>query len=63
MEQLLHAGEWIDRCSGRLQEHWRTVEPQQLDDVAIDLWHEPRWRQMEPELAATKWLKLGVLAQ
>jgi hypothetical protein len=60
--QQVHASEWIDRCSKRLQEHWRTVEPAQLDDVAIDLWGEERWRALQPEDAATKWLKLGVLA-
>jgi hypothetical protein len=60
--QQLHASEWIDRCSKRLQEHWRTVEPEQLDDVAIDLWSDPYWRAMAPESAAVEWLKLGVLA-
>jgi len=60
--QPIHASEWLDRCSKRLQEHWRTVEPAQLDDMAIDLWGDPRWRAMPPEDAATEWLKLGVLA-
>ena len=60
--QALHASEWIDRCSKRLQEHWRTVEPAQLDDVAIELWGVPRWRALEPEQAALEWLKQGVLA-
>ena len=59
--QDLHASEWIDRCSKRLQEHWRTVEPAQLDDVAIELWRDPHWRAMVPELAALAWLKQGVL--
>jgi hypothetical protein len=59
--QELHASEWIDRCSLRLQEQWRSVEPAQLDDVAIELWNDPRWRCMAPELAAVAWLKQGVL--
>jgi hypothetical protein len=60
--QELHAGEWIDRCSKRLQEHWRNVEPAQLDDLAIELWSKPEWRALPPEQAALGWLKQGVLA-
>jgi hypothetical protein len=60
--QPLHASEWIDRCSKRLQEHWRTVRPEQLDDVAIELWREPQWRALPPEEAALEWLRQGVLA-
>jgi hypothetical protein len=36
------AGEWIDRCSKRLHEHWQTAETEQLDGVAIDLWRDGR---------------------
>jgi len=32
------AREWIARCSARLQQQWRTVDPDQLDDLANDLW-------------------------
>jgi hypothetical protein len=60
MEEL-HAGEWIDRCSQRLHEHWHTVETAQLDDVAIDLWRDLRLRSLPPEEAAVEWLKQGVL--
>jgi hypothetical protein len=60
--EKLHAGEWIDRCSQRLREHWHTVEQAQLDDVAIDLWRDPRLRGLPPEDAAVEWLKQGVLA-
>ena len=58
----LHAIEWIDLCSKRLQQHWRTVDPHELDEVAIDLWTDRCWRAMAPELAAEEWLRLGVLA-
>ena len=58
----LHAIEWIDLRSKRLQQHWRTVEPTELDEVAIDLWRDRRWREMAPEIAAEEWLRLGVLA-
>jgi hypothetical protein len=60
--QQLQASEWIDQCSKRLQDHWRTVDPVQLDDVAIGLWSEPRWRALQPEDAAVEWLRQGVLA-
>jgi hypothetical protein len=60
--QEIHASEWIDRCSTRLQEQWRTVDPTQLDDMAIDLWRDPHWRAMPPEQAAVEWLRQGVLA-
>jgi len=61
MEQI-HVTEWIDRCSKQLQDYWHTVDPEQLDEVAIDLWHEARWRTLPPEAAALQWLQLGVLA-
>ncbi len=58
----LPAGEWIDRCAARLQAHWRSVEPARLDDLAVELWNDPRWNALEPEAAAVEWLKQGVLA-
>jgi hypothetical protein len=60
--QQLDASEWVDRCSKRLQAHWRTVEPAQLDEVAGDLWGNSHWRAMLPEAAAIEWLNQGVLA-
>ena len=62
MEQRHHAGEWIDRCAQRLQAQWPAVAAAQLDELAIELWQEPRWRALPPEQAAEAWLKLGVLA-
>ena len=61
MEEL-HAVEWIERCSQRLQHQWRTVDPRELDDVAVELWADHGLRRMTPELAAVDWLRLGVLA-
>jgi len=61
MEEL-HAVEWVERCSQRLQRQWRTVDPRELDDVAVELWATDGLRQMTPELAAVEWLRLGVLA-
>jgi len=57
----VQASEWVARCSGRLQQQWRTVDPAQLDEVALDLWHDARWRGLEPEVAAVEWLRQGVL--
>jgi hypothetical protein len=58
----IHETEWIQQCSRRLQQQWRTVDPLQLDEVAVDLCADPRWRGMAPEVAAVEWLRQGVLA-
>jgi hypothetical protein len=54
--------DWIARCSARLQAQWPTVEPEELEQVAIDLLRDPLLRAMAPEEAALAWLRLGVLA-
>lgn len=48
---------WIAACSRRLQRQWRTVDPEVLDEVALDLWNDPRLRAMEPAAAAVDWLE------
>ncbi|HEX6704933.1 MAG TPA: hypothetical protein VF169_09255 [Albitalea sp.] len=60
MEEV-QASEWVARCSARLQQQWRTVDPAQLDEVAFELWSDARWRMFEPETAAVEWLRQGVL--
>jgi hypothetical protein len=55
--------EWIRRCSARLQAQWRTVDPEELEQVAVDLLRDARLRAMPPEQAAVAWLSLGVLVQ
>jgi hypothetical protein len=62
MEQTLAAREWIVKCSARLQQHWRTIDPDRLEDLASDLWTDQRLRAMEPTAAAEEWLR-PVLAQ
>ena len=52
--------EWIIRCSARLHGRWPRLHRQQRDEVATDLWHEARWRDMEPELAVVQWLGQGI---
>lgn len=58
----LAAKQWIDRCAARLREQWRSVEAARLDDLAVELWSDPRWNTLAPEAAAVEWLRQGVLA-
>ncbi|RZL93341.1 MAG: hypothetical protein EOP82_07925 [Variovorax sp.] len=48
---------WIAICAHQLQRQWRTVDPEQLDEVAADLWIDPRLRAMAPQEAAEEWLR------
>lgn len=48
--------DWIAVCAHQLQRQWRTVDPDQLDEVAADLWRDPRLRAMAPAEAAVAWL-------
>ena len=48
---------WIAACAHRLQQQWRTVDPEQLEEVAGDLWRDARLRSMEPGDAAQAWLR------
>lgn len=52
--------EWIFRCATRLHEQWPRADEVELADTARDLWLEPRWREMEPEVAAVQWLRQGI---
>jgi hypothetical protein len=48
---------WIAVCAHRLQRQWRTIDPDQLDELAADLWKDERLRRMAPDEAATHWLE------
>jgi len=48
---------WIAVCAHRLQRQWRTIDPDQLDELAGDLWKDERLRSMAPEEAAARWLE------
>ncbi|MGO4392402.1 hypothetical protein AB4Z46_13715 [Variovorax sp. M-6] len=48
--------DWIAVCAHQLQRQWRTVDPDQLDEVAADLWRDERLRAMAPARAAVEWL-------
>lgn len=48
---------WIAVCAHRLQRQWRTVDPEQLDELAADLWEDEKLRALAPDEAATLWLE------
>jgi hypothetical protein len=48
---------WIAACAHALQRHWRTVDPEQLEELACDLWRDERLRGMAPNDAARTWLE------
>lgn len=48
---------WIAACAHRLQRQWRTVDPEQLEEVAGDLWGAETLRSLGPVEAAREWLK------
>jgi len=48
---------WIAACAHSLQRQWRTVEPEQLEEVAADLWRDERLRMLAPREAAATWLE------
>ncbi len=48
--------QWIARCAERLHERWQTVETAQLEEVAMELWKDPRLRRLPPLDAAIAWL-------
>ncbi len=48
---------WIAACAHELQRRWRTVDPEQLEELANDLWQVEALRQLAPAQAATEWLR------
>lgn len=47
---------WIAAVAHHLQLHWRTVDPQQLEDTARELMHNPELSQLAPAEAVECWL-------
>jgi hypothetical protein len=56
----MEAIEWRLRCSARLHAQWPRLAREQRDEVAAELWAQPRWQGMEPENAVVEWLRLGI---
>lgn len=48
---------WIAACARELQRRWRTVDPDQLEELAADLWQVTELRCMAPAQAAKCWLE------
>jgi hypothetical protein len=48
---------WIAACAHRLQRQWPRADPDQLEDVAAELWRDKRLRALEPTAAAEHWLQ------
>lgn len=49
--------QWIAKCAERLHERWHTVEPAQLEEVAVGIWQDAQLRSMTPSEAAALWLE------
>lgn len=47
---------WITACAHRLQQHWRTVDPLELEATARELAHYVQLRELSPAAAAARWL-------
>jgi len=59
----MDANEWVVRCSARLHAQWPRIDREQRDEVAAELWNDPRWQSMEPERATAEWLRQGIPAE
>lgn len=47
---------WIAACAHRLQLHWRTVDPIELEATAREIAHNTQLRALAPSQAASRWL-------
>lgn len=48
--------EWVAIAAHRLHYRWRSVHPDQLDEVAAELWRDEHLRGLEPVQAVDTWL-------
>ncbi len=53
MEQI----DWIAACAHRLHRQWRSVQIEDVEEIAAALWREPTFRTMTPVAAAEQWLR------
>lgn len=53
----LTPSQWIAKCGEKLHERWQTVQPAQLEEVAVVIWQDTKLRSMSPDEAATTWLR------
>lgn len=55
--------QWVARCAHRLRERWPHADLMSLEDAACELWTRDTWRDQDPDIAAERWLRLGVCAE
>ena len=48
MTQHLSQPEWVAIAAHRLHYRWRSINPRQLDELALDLWKDEHLRGLEP---------------
>ena len=51
--------EWVAQCAARLAEHWHseTVDPRDLDNIALCMSEKMEYRALPPRDAAAEWLR------
>jgi hypothetical protein len=54
---------WIHYCARRLKLHWRTVDQEQLEELAADLARDPALRDLSPMAASALFLEPGTLPE
>lgn len=57
MDDEIPTDMWIYFCAKGLKLHWRTVGPQQLEELATDLARDPVLRVLSPLAAAARFLE------
>jgi hypothetical protein len=48
--------QWVAQCARRLREQWPRVELAVLEEAALELWREERFRALPGDSAAAAWL-------
>lgn len=48
---------WVYYCAQRLKVHWRTVDTEQLEELAADLAGDASLRVLSPQAAAARFLE------
>ncbi|MDQ2762604.1 MAG: hypothetical protein M3Y22_03675 [Pseudomonadota bacterium] len=53
----LQSSDWIAIAAHRLAHRWPHVLPEQLDELAADLWRDATLRELPPAEAVEWWLR------
>ena len=54
--QALERRHWTAAAAHRLRFRWRTIPPEDLEELADTLWEDADLRDLEPEIAVEQWL-------